>query len=61
MEVSEWADKDFLAHVAKHEMNGRQMKNAVRVAFALAHDIGRGLLPEDILSVLDSGTTFETG
>jgi hypothetical protein len=58
-EVPDWADKEFITRVAKHNMNGRQIKNATRVAFVLAHDKGRGLLPEDILLVLHSGTTFE--
>jgi SpoVK/Ycf46/Vps4 family AAA+-type ATPase len=49
-----WADKSFLQQVAEHDMDGRQIKNLVRVAYALAHDKGRELLPEDIFLVLSA-------
>jgi hypothetical protein len=54
-----WADSDFLDQVAEHQLNGRQIKNIVRVAFALANDKNREMLPADILSVLRVSTSVE--
>jgi len=54
----EWLEESLLDEIAKIDMNGREIKNAVRVAHALAEDKGRGLIPEDILLVLKSRTAF---
>jgi SpoVK/Ycf46/Vps4 family AAA+-type ATPase len=54
-----WADSDFLDQVAEHQLNGRQIKNIVRVAFALANDKNREMLPADILLVLRASTSVE--
>jgi hypothetical protein len=58
-QLPQWVDEAFLTKVAGHDMNGRQIKNAVRVAYALAHDKKRELTPEDIFSVLRLGKLFE--
>ncbi|KAF2833877.1 P-loop containing nucleoside triphosphate hydrolase protein [Ophiobolus disseminans] len=57
-QLPQWVDDDFLEQVAEHDMNGRQIKNAVRVAYALAHDKKRDLFPGDVLSVLRLGKLF---
>jgi len=54
----EWLEESLLDEIARIDMNGREIKNAVRVAHALAEDKGRSLIPEDILLVLKSRTTF---
>ncbi|KAJ4365558.1 hypothetical protein N0V83_008177 [Neocucurbitaria cava] len=58
-QAPDWVDKDFLQQAAAYDMNGRQIKNAVRVAYALAHDKKRELLPGDIFAVLRSSESFE--
>ena len=54
-----WFDDSFLSQVVKPEINGRQIKNAVRVAYALAQDKGRELHGEDIILVLKALSSFE--
>lgn len=55
----QWLDDPFLDKVAEAEINGRQIKNAVRVAHGLAIAQERELLPEDVLLVLDNQQTFD--
>jgi len=57
--LPQWVDEHFLEEIAEHDMNGRQIKNAVRVAYALAHDKKRELLPGDIFTVLRLGKLFD--
>ena len=54
-----WLDDGFLRKIAEYEMNGRQIKNAVRVAHALAIDKQRDMIPEDVFSVVRAIKSFE--
>jgi hypothetical protein len=47
-----WVDDEFLDKAVRYDMNGRQIKNVVRVAHALAQDKKRGMGPEDFISVV---------
>ncbi|KAF1913314.1 P-loop containing nucleoside triphosphate hydrolase protein [Ampelomyces quisqualis] len=58
-QLPQWVTKGFLEEIAEYDLNGRQIKNAVRVAYALAHNRKRGLLPDDIHTVLRLGKLFE--
>jgi len=53
-----WLGEGFLNEVAETDMNGRQIKNAVRLAHALAGHKKREMLPEDIFAVLRALTSF---
>jgi AAA+ superfamily predicted ATPase len=54
-----WVDDSFLSKASGHDMNGRQIKNAVRVAHAVARDKDRDMSAEDIFSVLGLITSLE--
>lgn len=54
-----WSDDEFLNSVAAETLNGRQIKNAVRTAYALAIADGSELRPEDIRMSLKSIKDFE--
>jgi AAA+ superfamily predicted ATPase len=54
-----WWDDEFLNSVAAEALNGRQIKNAVRTAYALAIADGSELRPEDIRMSLKSIKDFE--
>ena len=52
-------NSEFLDSVAAFEINGRQIKNAARVAHALAAKHKRPLEPEDVLSTLEALRSFD--
>jgi predicted ATP-dependent protease len=54
-----WADNEFLDKAVKYDLNGRQIKNVVRMAHALAQDKSRDMEPEDIMSVMRLIKAFE--
>ncbi|KAF2125250.1 AAA family ATPase [Dothidotthia symphoricarpi CBS 119687] len=54
-----WVDDQFLDKAVEYNMNGRQIKNVVRVAYALAQDKKRDMCPEDIFSVVQLIRSFE--
>ena len=58
LEQPGWLNGDFLDNVAAFELNGRQIKNAARVAHALAANQNRSLEREDVLSTLRALTSF---
>ncbi|RYP05334.1 hypothetical protein DL764_003879 [Monosporascus ibericus] len=45
-------------NVTQHKMNGRQIRNCLRAASAIANKHGRTVEKKDILSVIDLGTQF---
>jgi len=51
-ELSQWMNHDLVAEVSNTNANGRQIKNAVRVAHALARNEGRTLTPDDVRTAL---------
>jgi hypothetical protein len=55
----DWLDDSFLKEVSKFDVNGRQIRNAIRVAHSLAANENRGIIPEDIFSVLKALRSFD--
>lgn len=53
-----FSEEDYTA-LARHELNGRQIKNTVRTAQALAVNKGEPLSMSHIRQVLDVQTNFE--
>jgi len=53
-----FSEEDYTA-LARHELNGRQIKNTVRTAQALAVNKGEPLAMTHIRQVLDVQTNFE--
>jgi AAA+ superfamily predicted ATPase len=56
---SGWCDDAFLGLLAERELNGRQIKNAVRTAHALAVSKQQSLGKENLLSALDMLVQFD--
>jgi hypothetical protein len=54
-----WLTAKFLDKISKEEVNGREIKNIVRVAHALAFNDERPMKATDILQGLQSLRTFE--
>lgn len=57
----QWFDTKFLERVASKNVNGRQIRNIVQMACALAAKKNRSLRQEDILVALDAFRTFDDG
>ncbi|KAF2105451.1 P-loop containing nucleoside triphosphate hydrolase protein [Lophiotrema nucula] len=55
-----WLNDRFLRRVAAYDVNGRQIKNIMRMACSIAANNQRELSPKDIMSGLDAHRTFET-
>ncbi|KAE9362679.1 P-loop containing nucleoside triphosphate hydrolase protein [Stipitochalara longipes BDJ] len=55
----EWLDDKYLDKLSKEELNGRQIKNTVRTAQALALADGTGLNPKHIEGSLTAMSMFE--
>lgn len=55
----EWLDEKFLRKISKEEVNGRQIKNAVSMAYIRASNGKRAMVANDILLGLNALTTFE--
>ena len=53
-----WVNDRFLDQVCATDMNGRRIKNAVRVAHALAANDDREMQAEDIFSILRALQSF---
>ena len=53
-----WADEIFLSQVSETDLNGRRIKNAIRVAQALAANDEREMQAEDIFSSLVALQSF---
>ena len=58
VEVDKFEDVDY-DRLARRNLNGRQIKNAVRTAQALALDEKKPLNIEQIVKVLDVAESFE--
>ncbi|KAI9805317.1 MAG: hypothetical protein M1833_005770 [Piccolia ochrophora] len=56
---TEWLDGESLDTLAAEDLNGRQIKNAVRTAYALAHDQGKALSMIQLETVLEVARAFE--
>lgn len=54
-----WVNDAFLDTVSEYDMNGRDIKNAVRVAHGLAVKAGRALEAEDIHRTLRHQQSFD--
>jgi phage FluMu protein gp41 len=54
-----WLSDSFLNEVSQFDINGRQIKNALRVAHSLAMNQKRELASEDIMSVLQAVAAFD--
>ncbi|KAF2663288.1 hypothetical protein BT63DRAFT_380228 [Microthyrium microscopicum] len=54
-----WMNEGFLDLVSEVEINGRQIRNIVRIAKSLAVKKKRGLIPKDLYSGLDALKSFE--
>ncbi|KAI1077367.1 P-loop containing nucleoside triphosphate hydrolase protein [Whalleya microplaca] len=55
-----WVTKRFLDKVAEAPVNGREIRNIVRMAHALARNKGRAIKAEDIFQGIEAMETFET-
>ena len=58
VEVEEFAEEEY-DRLSRRNLNGRQIKNAVRTAQALAIDEKKPLSMDHIIKVLDVAETFE--
>ena len=56
--VKPFSEDDY-DRLSRRNVNGRQIKNAVRTAQALALDEGKPLTLDHVLKVLDVGESFE--
>jgi len=54
-----WVDEKFLETVSECDLNGREIKNTVRVAHALAVKAGRALEADDIHRTLRCLKSFD--
>ena len=55
-----WLDRSFLEKVGTYDINGRQIKNIMRMACAIAVSNQRALEPGDIVKGLEALAVFET-
>jgi len=55
----QWLNAKFLEKISRDEVNGREIKNIVRVAYALAIDDNRSMRAKDILQGLQYLKDFE--
>lgn len=55
----EWLAPDFLDQLAEETVNGREIKNIVRTAYALARSTKRDLQPVDLVQGLDALKQFD--
>lgn len=55
-----WLNEKFLKRIAKEEVNGRQIKNIVRMAYSRAGNGKRAMVADDILLGLNALKSFET-
>jgi len=55
----EWLDDAFLDKIVSTKINGRQIRNIVRITHSLAANAGRNIIPEDVLHVLEAHESFE--
>ena len=58
LETVDFVDEDY-SKLSRHDLNGRQIKNAVRTAQALAVNEGKPLDMGHIAKVLDVAQAFE--
>jgi hypothetical protein len=56
----EWLNKNLLHRLAAYDINGRQIKNTIRMACSIAANEQRELQAKDILKGLEAWTSFET-
>ena len=56
----EWLTAEFLDHLREKKVNGREIKNIVRVGQSLARNEHRDLKGADLLQGLNSLEQFET-
>jgi SpoVK/Ycf46/Vps4 family AAA+-type ATPase len=58
-EMPDWLNEKLMKRLISYNINGRQIKNTIRMACSIAANEQRELLPEDILSGLDALQDFE--
>jgi len=56
----DWLNDELLDRLASYKVNGRQVKNTIRMACSISANEQRDLRPEDILSGLEALNSFET-
>ena len=57
----DWLSKRVLDHLAEQDVNGREIKNVVRVGHSLARSARRDMMMEDILLGMYALKECETG
>lgn len=57
-EVPEWLTTEFLNRLVEKEINGREIKNIVRIGYALAREGPRSSITDDLLRGLDALKQF---
>jgi hypothetical protein len=55
-----WLNAKFLRKIATEDVNGRQIKNIVRMAYSRAANGNRAMVQDDILLGLEALKSFET-
>jgi hypothetical protein len=55
----DWLSEEYLAELGKEDLNGRQIKNTVRTAYALAVSAGDNLSQVHIETALSAMRMFE--
>ncbi|KAM0797092.1 P-loop containing nucleoside triphosphate hydrolase protein [Usnea florida] len=59
-QTPDWLSTDFLHHLMDKKVNGREIKNIVRVGYSLARNENREMQTTDLLQGLESLEQFET-
>lgn len=54
-----WLNAKYLNRVARHQINGRQIKNTVRMAYAIAANEERSIEAEDVMIGLEALEKFQ--
>lgn len=60
-QTPDWLSTRFLDHLAEQDVNGREIKNVVRVGHSLARSARRDMTTEDILLGMYALKECETG
>lgn len=58
-QLPEWLTTEFLNHLVEQKVNGREIKNIVRVGYSLARNAKRDLQSDDLLQALDALMQFD--
>ena len=60
-QTPDWLSTRFLDHLAEQDVNGREIKNVVRVGHSLARSARRDMTTEDLLLGMYALKECETG